>query len=1074
MKWHKISLCLLLAMPVLLGQGTGVVKLKYDAEHEPPMMTYRQWLERAARGPFTAGRVEAGWDRSSRNPLVDLVVYAPLYQYISDSMATYVSDLAAEGYDVRIDTVRGGDVAALRLHLAALLDSELVGAVFIGNVPCAWYELESSEGREEFPVEFYLMDLNGTWTDSDTDGIYDGWTGAKAPEIWVGRLYAGAVTWGNEIQLLNNYFAKNHRYRTGGYGIPQKALAYVDDDWYGYNNCNLNLLYDTVVVVRNYNTTTAADFRARLDDPYEWVQICSHSSPWGNTFKNSGGYAGTVFNFETWFADPTFLFVNLFQCSGTRFVEENSLGSIYIFGANNGLLAVGSAKVGSMLHFDDFYGPLDDGISIGEAYQQWVEEWGINDPDWFYGMCLLGDPTLKPKQPGSASAQRPRPWRPFESTLDWTPPQAVDAHAETDGYPTVVKAGSGDIWAAWVTGRSTTNGRTEVCAARYRNGSWSTAQVIDAFEYWDFQPDLALDIQGRPRLTWSRCYGRNYDIFSSVYTGSAWATPDHVSSKATNDMYPGAVSEGPSRFWITFERWTYRNGDIYCRCHDGSAWQSTFAVTTDSAHDYRPAMATDSTGRAWVTWTSERWEYNRNIYVKNYNPVSGHWENLYRLTSNPSQDQDPRLAVDGGGTVWAVWTSWRNGNPDIYESHYDGATWSNARAVVSDSGRDEHPCLLVDRDGFLWCLWQSDRSGDWEIYAKYYKNGAWRDSAAVSGHAARDIFPVGTADDSGNVWVIWQSNRSGSWDIYASRMFADLVDPLVTVQVPNGGEAWLVGATETIRWTASDNVGLDSLVLEYSTDDGSTWSMIASPPVQDTAYAWTVPATPSDECLVRVTAYDAQDNAGTDVSDAWFRIVDGEAPDVTVLVPNGGEVWYCGTAYEIQWQSQDNLGIDSLNVWLSLDGGATYPVLVAHIVGNDSAYSWTAPDTTSDQCLIRVTGYDVSGNTDTDQSDSVFTIGVYGVEDPAGPRPACFAFLGISPNPAHSRMTLRFQLPDQARVQIGVYDGQGQRVATVTDRIMVPGSYSAPWRPDGLAAGVYFVRIQAGSWAGMKKIVLLK
>jgi len=1074
MSFYQKLFLMLIVVPFVLSAQAGVKRLKYDDTDSPPMTTYQEWLAKTPQEPFTTGAIQAGWAQGSRNPLVDLVVYAPLYPYISDSMATYVADLVTEGYDVRIDTVRGWDAAALRLHLAALLDSELVGAVFIGNVPFAWYEVESTEGREEFPVEYYLMDLDGTWADSDTDGIYDRWTGAKEPEIWVGRLYAGSLTWGNEIQLLNNYFSKIHKYRTGGYGMPQKALAYVDDDWYSFNNCNLNLLYDTVTVVRSYNTTTAADFRNRLDDPYEWVQICSHSSPWGNTFKYSGGYAGTVFNFETWFADPTFLFVNLFQCSGTRFVEENSVGSIYIFGPNNGLLAIGSAKVGSMLNFDDFYGPLDGGISIGEAYRQWVEQWGITDPEWFYGMCILGDPTLKPKQPGSISRRRLRPRLPFETTMNWSPPQPIDTHAETDGYPSVIKDAAGRIWAAWVTGRSVTNGRTEICTSRYQNGTWSSVQIIDPFEYWDFSPTLALDNLGRARLSWDRCYGRNYDIFSSVYTGTTWGTPEHISSKATNDMYPGTVSEGSSRFWIAFERWAHLNGDIYCRYYDGSAWQSTFAVTTDSANDYHPEMATDSTGRAWVVWTSERWEYNRNIYVKNYNPVSGHWENLYRLTSNPSQDQDPKIVVDGSGIVWVIWTTWRNGNPDIYESHFDGTVWSNARAVITDSSRDEHPSLVVDRDGFLWCLWQSDRGGDWEIYAKYYKNGAWRDSSLVSGNAARDIFPVGTADDSGNVWIVWQSNRSGNWDIYTSRVFSDLVDPQVTVRIPNGGESWVIGATDTICWSASDNVGLDSLVVEYTTDDGSSWLYVSSPPAQDTSYEWIVPATPSDECRVRVSAYDVHDNIGTDVSDDVFSIVDGEAPTVTVLTPNGGELWFCGTVYPVAWQSQDNIGIDSLNIRLSLDAGATYPVLVAHIGGNDSAFDWTVPDTTSAQCLIRITGYDVSGNTDTDVSDSLFTIGEFGVEDPAGQRPKYFAFTGVTPNPFQSRLTIRFQIPIKILVRVGVYDIGGKRVGSVIEKELEPGVYASQWQSENLAAGVYFIKVQAGDRTVVKKAVLLK
>jgi hypothetical protein len=902
--------------------------------------------------------------------MIDIVVYAPLYPYITDSLSIYITDLQSENYNVRVDTVRGWNAGLLRSHLSALLDSQLVGAVFIGNVPIAWYEYESSEGREEFPIELYFMDLNGTWIDSDNNGLFDSHTGNKAPEIFVGRINANPMTWGNEIWLVNNYFSKIHKYRTGGYGIPQKALAYVDDDWYSYNNCNLNLLYDTVIVVRQYNTTTAADFRMRLDDPYEWVQICSHSSPWGNTFKNTSGYAGTIFNFELWFADPPFLFLNLFQCGGTRFIEENSEGGCYIFNTTNGILAVGSTKVGSMLHFDAFYGPLNTGISVGQAFKQWFAQYGITDVDWFYGMCILGDPTLKPKQSVAKTANITSSGNPLTTTLNWSTPAPIDTNSETDAFVTTTIDGSGRLWTAWVTGRSVTNGRTEICASYYLNGAWSQVQIVRPFLYWDFFPALSTDNQGHPYLTWQRAYGRNYDVFGSTYIGNQWGTEEQLSSKASNDMYPAMSRDGDGRLWVCLERWTHLNGDIYCRYFDGTTWQPMFAVTTDSANDYRPAMATDSNGIAWVTWCSERYQYNRNIYVKYYNPSSGHWDGLYRITGNSAQDQDPKMAVSGDGTLWVIWTTWRNGNTDVYESHYDGTAWSNARAVVSDSDRDEHPTLVVDRDGFLWCIWQTYRSGNWEVWAKYYKNGVWQDSMNVSNNVARDILPTAIADDSGYIWVLWQSNRDNNWNIYYSKLLSDLVAPEVTVISPNGGEIWQIGDIDTIRWHAQDNVRIDSVVIEYSIDNGSTWSYITTIVNRDSTYYWNVPPTPSTHCLVRMHAFDQNLNVGTDVSDAVFTIYDPESPVIQVYTPNGGELWFWNEEHQITWHSTDNIDIDSLNIYLSIDSGSSYPFLIAHFTNNDSIFNRTIPQVNSHECMVKIDGYDVSCNTVVYLSDS--------------------------------------------------------------------------------------------------------
>jgi len=138
---------------------------------------------------------------------------------------------------------------ALRSHLAGL--SQLVGALFVGELPVAWYELDG----EEFPADIYFMDLNGTWQDSDRDGLFDGHSGDLNLEIWVGRLHARPLTWDDEVRLVRRYFAKNHLYRSGQLALPDRALAYVDDDWSGFGDCDLSQLYASVTTVTQGNTT---------------------------------------------------------------------------------------------------------------------------------------------------------------------------------------------------------------------------------------------------------------------------------------------------------------------------------------------------------------------------------------------------------------------------------------------------------------------------------------------------------------------------------------------------------------------------------------------------------------------------------------------------------------------------------------------------------------------------------------------------------------------------------------------------------------------------------------------------
>ncbi|HVK39604.1 MAG TPA: choice-of-anchor D domain-containing protein [Candidatus Kapabacteria bacterium] len=74
--------------------------------------------------------------------------------------------------------------------------------------------------------------------------------------------------------------------------------------------------------------------------------------------------------------------------------------------------------------------------------------------------------------------------------------------------------------------------------------------------------------------------------------------------------------------------------------------------------------------------------------------------------------------------------------------------------------------------------------------------------------------------------------------------------PTIHLDHPNGGETFFVGSDTTITW--SGIAPSDTVLLEYSTDDGATWRSISDRAVGG-RYDWKVPNTPSTRCLGRVT-----------------------------------------------------------------------------------------------------------------------------------------------------------------------------------------------------------------------------
>ncbi len=76
----------------------------------------------------------------------------------------------------------------------------------------------------------------------------------------------------------------------------------------------------------------------------------------------------------------------------------------------------------------------------------------------------------------------------------------------------------------------------------------------------------------------------------------------------------------------------------------------------------------------------------------------------------------------------------------------------------------------------------------------------------------------------------------------------------------------MVGSQHNITWS---NVGEDSLIIHYSTNNGSNWSQVARTLCAPNSYSWTIPNTPSTQCLVRVTS---RTGVPSDQSNAVFTI----------------------------------------------------------------------------------------------------------------------------------------------------------------------------------------------------------
>ncbi|MDP3150834.1 MAG: T9SS type A sorting domain-containing protein [Ignavibacteria bacterium] len=78
------------------------------------------------------------------------------------------------------------------------------------------------------------------------------------------------------------------------------------------------------------------------------------------------------------------------------------------------------------------------------------------------------------------------------------------------------------------------------------------------------------------------------------------------------------------------------------------------------------------------------------------------------------------------------------------------------------------------------------------------------------------------------------------------------------------------------------------------------------------------------------------------------------------------------------------------------------------------------------------------------------------------------------PNPFNPSTIIRYALPKEEKVTLKVYNNVGELVATLVNEVQPVGVHQVTFNASRLASGVYFYKIEAGSFNQTKKLILMK
>jgi hypothetical protein len=88
--------------------------------------------------------------------------------------------------------------------------------------------------------------------------------------------------------------------------------------------------------------------------------------------------------------------------------------------------------------------------------------------------------------------------------------------------------------------------------------------------------------------------------------------------------------------------------------------------------------------------------------------------------------------------------------------------------------------------------------------------------------------------------------------------------------------------------------------------------------------------------------------------------------------------------------------------------------------------------------------------------------------------PTKFKLFQNYPNPFNPATKIQYQIPDISQVTLRVYDILGREITTLVNEEKSTGTYEVNFDASELSNGIYFYKMQAGSFVETKKMILLK
>jgi predicted lipoprotein with Yx(FWY)xxD motif len=749
----------------------------------------------------------------------------------------------------------------------------------------------------------------------------------------------------------------------------------------------------------------------------------------------------------------------------------------------------------------------DNRSGNGDIYVQRVDAsgaalWAANG----VALCTATGAQSTPKITSDGAGGAIVTWRDFRTATEYDIyAQRVNASGAvqwtTDGvaictavgdrqYPQIIADGAGGAIVTWQDGRGGTN--FDIYAQRVNAGGavqWTVNGVaLCTAPGIQGNPTIASDDASGAIVTWQDNRMGNFDIYAQRVNalGAVQWTANGVPlcTLASNQQHPAIASDGAGGAIVTWD------GDNSYGIHAQKVnalgavqWTANgVGLSVRTSIQLFPQITSDGAGGAFVTWQDDLSGSNWHIYVSRM-LTSGAPPSEIRLCITTGNQIYPTITSDGASGAIVTWMDGRSENPGIYAQRVNASEsvlWAaNGIALCTATGGGGSPIIVSDGAGGAIVTWNDYRNGtNYDIYAQSMDTHGGVGSFRPTILSVKDV----PNDQGGHVRItIKRSNLDDagapSYPVSTYDIWQRIEDPtlLALITQGNGDNA----ADGRIKELNGRYFVQSKELLGAETFPAGTWELVGNfSAYQQDQYIYRA-GTLADSTASGIPYSIYIVSARTTTPSVWF-VSDPDSGYSVDNIPPGAptglvaEQSYTPAGLALSWNVNAANDLSYYSVYRGTSGsfvpGPGNRVATPTEPGYfDSGWRW------SSGYYYKVSAIDIHGN------ESLWAVlnpdAVTGGDTPKAPAATYLA--QNYPNPFNPSTRITFGLKEPAAVSLRIYDAAGRLVRVLVEGTRPAGIYSELW--DGMdngrravASGLYFYRLDAGSFSQTRKMVLLR